>query len=211
MCVHFLKAIHFVKWVKKLKFNWSNKCKTAYTIYVERRLTTRDKSYNSACTFYAFSCIPALNRNFKKDKRVAKHTTFFFFTIMNVRLLVSSCRNDTVLFLWPKGVFLAQMVKNLPACYAGDPGLIPGLGRLPAEGPSYSLQHSRLQNSWTEEPCGLQSKGSQKVRHDWATNTFFITKVPDFQKSLGLKTFTSDSDGKLVVDHNFHWQVKTIN
>ena len=26
---------------------------------------------------------------------------------------------------------------------------------------------------WTEEPGRLQSKGSQRVRHDWATNTFF--------------------------------------
>ena len=25
--------------------------------------------------------------------------------------------------------------------------------------------------SWTEEPGGLQSMGSQKVEHDWATNT----------------------------------------
>ena len=25
---------------------------------------------------------------------------------------------------------------------------------------------------WTEEPGGLQSMGSQRVRHDWATNTF---------------------------------------
>ena len=25
---------------------------------------------------------------------------------------------------------------------------------------------------WTEEPGGLQSTGSQRVRHDWATNTF---------------------------------------
>ena len=24
---------------------------------------------------------------------------------------------------------------------------------------------------WTEEPGGLQSMGSQKVRHNWATNT----------------------------------------
>ena len=24
---------------------------------------------------------------------------------------------------------------------------------------------------WTEEPCGLQSKGSQTVGHNWATNT----------------------------------------
>ena len=25
---------------------------------------------------------------------------------------------------------------------------------------------------WTEEPGGLQSMGLQRVRHDWATNTF---------------------------------------
>ena len=29
--------------------------------------------------------------------------------------------------------------------------------------------------SWTEEPGGLQSMGSQRVRHDWATNTYLLT------------------------------------
>ena len=29
--------------------------------------------------------------------------------------------------------------------------------------------HSCLENPWTEEPGGLQSMGSQRVRHDWAT------------------------------------------
>ena len=28
---------------------------------------------------------------------------------------------------------------------------------------------------WTEEPGGLQSMGSQRVRHDWATNTFTLS------------------------------------
>ena len=27
---------------------------------------------------------------------------------------------------------------------------------------------------WTEEPGGLQSMGSQRFRHDWATNTFSL-------------------------------------
>ena len=32
---------------------------------------------------------------------------------------------------------------------------------------------------WTEEPGGLQSMGSQRVRHDWATNTFtFFSEQP---------------------------------
>ena len=33
------------------------------------------------------------------------------------------------------------------ACYTGDPGLIPGLGRSPGEGNGYPLQYSGLENS----------------------------------------------------------------
>ena len=33
------------------------------------------------------------------------------------------------------------------ACYAGDLGLIPGLGRSPGEGNGYLLQYSCLENS----------------------------------------------------------------
>ena len=32
------------------------------------------------------------------------------------------------------------------------------------------LQYPPWKISWTEEPGGLQSMGSQRVRHDWATN-----------------------------------------
>ena len=32
------------------------------------------------------------------------------------------------------------------SCYAGDPGSIPGLGRLPGEGNDYPLQYSCLEN-----------------------------------------------------------------
>ena len=39
----------------------------------------------------------------------------------------------------------AQTVKNLSA-NAGDPGLIPGLGRCPGEGNGYPLQYSCLEN-----------------------------------------------------------------
>ena len=41
---------------------------------------------------------------------------------------------------------VSQLVKNLPA-NAGDPGLIPGSGRLPGEGNGYSLDYSCLENS----------------------------------------------------------------
>ena len=58
------------------------------------------------------------------------------------------------------------------ACNAGDPGLIPGLGRSPGEGNSYPLQYSCLQNPMGRGACVTDSLGSQRVRHNGATNTF---------------------------------------
>ena len=53
----------------------------------------------------------------------------------------------------------------------GDPGLILGWGRSPGEGNGNPLQYSCLEIPWTEELGRLQSMGSQRVRHDWATET----------------------------------------
>ena len=53
------------------------------------------------------------------------------------------------------------------SCKAGDPGSIPELGRFPGEGNGYPLQYSCLENSMDrEEPGGLQSMGSQRIRHN---------------------------------------------
>ena len=46
-------------------------------------------------------------------------------------------------------------------------GLIPGPGRSLREGHGTPLQYFCLENPWTEEPDGLQSIGSQRVRHKW--------------------------------------------
>ena len=46
----------------------------------------------------------------------------------------------------------------------GDRSSIPGLGRSPGEGNGNPFQYSCRKNiSWTEEPGGLQSMGSQRV------------------------------------------------
>ena len=55
------------------------------------------------------------------------------------------------------------------ACSAGDLGSIPGWGRSPGEGNGNPLQYPG-KIPWTEEPGGLQSTGSQRVGHEWATN-----------------------------------------
>ena len=46
------------------------------------------------------------------------------------------------------------------SCKAGDPSSIPGSRRSPGEGNGKPLQYSCLENTWTEEPGGLQSMGS---------------------------------------------------
>ena len=48
-------------------------------------------------------------------------------------------------------------------------GLIPGSERSPEEGNSNPLQYCAWKIPWTEEPGGLQSVRSQRVRHDRAT------------------------------------------
>ena len=47
------------------------------------------------------------------------------------------------------------------ACNAGDPGLIPGLGRSPGEGSGYPLQYSYLENL-------IDSRAWQAIVHEVA-------------------------------------------
>ena len=61
-------------------------------------------------------------------------------------------------------------VENLPAS-AGGVSPILGSGRSAREGNGNLLQHSCWEIPWTEEPGGVPSMGSQRVGHDWATET----------------------------------------
>ena len=70
-----------------------------------------------------------------------------------------------VIFCFPGG-----SEGNESACNAGDSGLIPGSGRSPwrrkwQPTPVFLPRES----PWTAEPGWLQSMGSQRIRHDWAT------------------------------------------
>ena len=69
---------------------------------------------------------------------------------------------------------VAQTVKNLPATqetWVWSLGLEDPLKKGVAT--HYSILAWRM--PWTEEPGGLQSMGSQRVGHDWATNTTTTT------------------------------------
>ena len=55
---------------------------------------------------------------------------------------------------------------KVSAWNAGDLGLILGSGRSPGEGNGNPLQYSCLENPMEGGAGGLQSMGSQRVRHD---------------------------------------------
>ena len=59
-----------------------------------------------------------------------------------------------------------------PACRCRKHvGSVPELGRAPGGENGNILNILAWKIPWTEEPSGLQSMGSQRVRHSWATNT----------------------------------------
>ena len=65
------------------------------------------------------------------------------------------------------GGFLGStVVKNPPANTrnTGDVGSIPGSGRSSGGGNGNPLQYFAREIPWTEEPGGLESMGSQRVR-----------------------------------------------
>ena len=53
-----------------------------------------------------------------------------------------------------------------------DLGSIPGLGRFLEKDIATPFNILAWRIPWIEEPGGLQSVELQRVRHDWATNTF---------------------------------------
>ena len=60
-------------------------------------------------------------------------------------------RKDYNQHFWHLLVFPGASDGKEPACSAGDPGSIPGLGRSPGEGNGYLLQHPCLENSRDRE------------------------------------------------------------
>ena len=73
--------------------------------------------------------------------------------------------------LWAS--LVAQTVKNLPAMQKSRVRSLGGEDPPEKEMATHSsILAWRI--PWTGEPGGLQSRGSQKVRHDWATNTYSL-------------------------------------
>ena len=69
-----------------------------------------------------------------------------------------------------------------------DLGSVPGSGRSPEEGLATRSSILSWRIPWTEEPGGLQSMGSQRVRHNWSTLplTYFSLLYFSFRWNLKL-------------------------
>ena len=92
-------------------------------------------------------------------------------------------------FFFASQVVLA--VKNLSANagYIRDMGLIPGSGRVPGGGHGNPLLPTLAWRiPWTEEPGGLQSIGSKRIRHKWSslTQTLFFPSFLNLEMNFPL-------------------------
>ena len=83
---------------------------------------------------------------------------------------------------WSQGGHRAVLLNGLPwlpfssdgkepACNAGDPGSIPGLGRSSGEEHGNPLQYPCLENPMDRGAWRATVRGLGRVRHDWETNT----------------------------------------
>ena len=66
-------------------------------------------------------------------------------------------------------IFPGSSVGKEFACSAGDPGLIPGLGRCSGEGNGKPLQYSCLKNPMTKGAWRARVRGVARIGHDLAT------------------------------------------
>ena len=72
--------------------------------------------------------------------------------------------------------WLSQEVKNLPAVQETQVRFLSREDPLEKEMATHSSVLA-WRIPWTEEPGRLQSMGSQRVGHNWATNTFTLTWI----------------------------------
>ena len=101
---------------------------------------------------------------------------------------------------WPKLVasLVAQTVKNLLAMQETQVWSLGWEDPMEKEMATHSSILS-WRIPWTEEPGGLQSMGSQRVGHDWATKTFTCTSFRALAYTVSLYVF------------NLNWQLTLAN
>ena len=103
---------------------------------------------------------------------------------------------------------VAQMVKNLPAMWETRVWSLGWEGPLGKGMATYtSILAWRI--PWTQEPGGLQSVGSQRVGHDWATNTHTHTHTHTHTQKMALQSWTVSKEEQLKWCQGKKWCKKT--
>ena len=114
------------------------------------------------------------------------------------------------LSLGTEASLVAQMVKNLLAMWETQ---VPPLGLEDPLEKEMATHSSTLawRISWTEEPGGLQSIGSQRVQHYWVTNTFtFSTYILVIGIGMGMWPKPGQSESFLEIFANPRWGSKNF-
>ena len=94
---------------------------------------------------------------------------------------------------------LPWWLRGLSVCLqCGRPEFDPWVGKIPGEGNSNPFQYSCLETvllPWREEPGRLQSMGSRRVRHNWATS---LSSLKFFMKEHGKnhRQYVTDGSGR---------------
>ena len=113
----------------------------------------------------------------------------------NIKQQISTMQKQQLLLHQPNGGSEGKVF----ACNVGDLGLIPGSGR--------SLEKEMATHSsifawripWTEEPGGLQSMGSQRVRHDWVTSLSLLIVLLGQNLLFWVHASSSSSRGESIL------------
>ena len=102
---------------------------------------------------------------------------YYYWTSREVQEMPNIFKENNGWFYYSEGSPNGSYGKD-SACNAGDQDSVAGLGRSPGEGNGNPLQYSCLENGTDREVWWIQSTGSQRVRHNWAskTHTYIIQK-----------------------------------
>ena len=139
----------------KWKFKWSSQPEFLLALHIYIYLPHRSFLLSLITVFY--SCF-----HVSSVKQTQRHL------FMRFHNGSKHCPNNEASLLFYRGFPGGSVVMKLSA-NAGDAGSFPGLRRSTGE---WNGNHSSIlawKIPWTEEPGGLQSMGSQKVGHGWAT------------------------------------------
>ena len=95
------------------------------------------------------------------------------FVLWVVNAVPNMCSSSSLLWiLFFHSLKTGSLDGKESACSEGDPGLIPGWKDPLEKGMAAHSSILVWKIPWTEEPGRLQSTGSQRVGHNWMTNTF---------------------------------------